>query len=135
MKEKKIRAIKLPDKQPTLRVIPMLYDTNPRGDIFGGWLMSQIDIAGSVIAFERAKGPIATISVEELSFLAPLFVGDVVSFYAKLVKVGQKSLTISIDVYAQRNRYAPYETVRISHAVLVYVAITEPGKSRLVPKE
>ncbi len=133
-KMKKTEVVKLPEKQPTLRVIPMVYDTNPRGDIFGGWLMSQIDIACSVVAFERAQGPVATIAVKELTFLAPLFVGDIVSFYANLVSVGEKSVTVDVDVYAQRNRYAPYETVKISHAELVYVAITEPGKSRLIPK-
>lgn len=123
----------LPSIQPTLRVIPMVYDTNARGDIFGGWLMSQIDIAGATVATIRAKGPVATIAVNELSFRAPLYVGDVVSFYAKVVAVGTKSLTVEIDVFAERNRSLSGEIVRISHANLVYVAVSEPGISRVIP--
>jgi acyl-CoA thioesterase YciA len=123
----------LPSIQPTLRVIPMVYDTNPRGDIFGGWLMSQIDIAGATVASVRAKGPVATIAVNELTFRAPLYVGDVVSFYAKVTAVGTKSLTVEVDVFAERNRQLSEEVVRVSHAVLVYVAVSEPGKSRVIP--
>lgn len=125
----------LPTQSPTLRVIPMVYDTNPRGDVFGGWLMSQIDIAGSIAAYERAKGPVATIAVKELTFMAPLFVGDIVSFYAKLISVGTTSLTINIEVYAERKTEYPSTVVKVSHAILVYVAVSEPGKSRLVPSE
>jgi acyl-CoA thioesterase YciA len=127
-------TLKLPDIQPTLRVIPMVYDTNPRGDIFGGWLMSQIDIACSIPAYERAKGPIATIAVKELLFEAPLYVGDIVSFYAKVTTVGTKSITVEVDVYAERKRNDVGSIVKASHAVLVYVAISEPGKSRVVPQ-
>ncbi|HEV2614930.1 MAG TPA: acyl-CoA thioesterase [Gammaproteobacteria bacterium] len=123
----------LPTIQPTLRVIPMVYDTNARGDIFGGWLMSQIDTAGATVAAVRAKGPVATIAVNELTFRAPLYVGDVVSFYAKVVATGTKSLTVEVDVFAERNRQLSGEVVRISHASLVYVAVSEPGKSRVIP--
>jgi acyl-CoA thioesterase YciA len=126
--------LKLPNIQPTLRVIPMIYDTNPRGDIFGGWLMSQIDIAGSVVASERAKGPIATVCVNELTFIAPIFVGDIVSLYAKVIAVGTKSLTVEVSVFAKRTRHVPHTIINISHAILVYAAISEPGKSRLIPK-
>lgn len=125
---------KLPTIHPTIRVIPMVYDTNPRGDIFGGWLMSQIDIAGAIVATQRAQGPVATIAVNELTFKAPLFVGDIVSFYAKVTKVGTKSLTVEVDVFAERNRQLTGEIVRVSHAVLIYVAVSEPGVSRAVPK-
>ena len=127
--------IKIPDIQPTLRVIPMNHDTNPRGDIFGGWLMSQIDMAGSVVAYRRAQGPVATIAVKELTFRAPLFVGDVVSLYATISAVGNTSITVDIDVYAQRERQSKPETVKISHAVLVFVAVLEPGQSRPVPQD
>lgn len=127
-------TVTLPDTQPTLRVIPMVYDTNPRGDIFGGWLMSQIDIAGATVAAVRTKGPVATINVNELTFEAPLYVGDVVSFYAKVTRVGTKSLNVEIEVYAERNRQISGEIVKISKAELVYVAISEPGKSRVIPK-
>jgi len=121
---------KLPDIQPTLRVIPMVYDTNPRGDVFGGWVMSQIDIAGSIVAYETAKGPIATIAVKELVFEAPLFVGDIVSLYAKLIKIGNKSVTVQVEVYAQR----PSGIVKATHAILVYVAVSKPGQSRVIEK-
>ena len=124
----------LPKEQPTLRVIPMVYDTNARGDIFGGWLMSQIDIAGATVATIRAKGPVATINVNKLTFEAPLYVGDVVSFYAKVTRVGTKSLNVEIDVFAERNRQLSGEVVKISNAELVYVAISEPGKSRVIPQ-
>ena len=127
-------TLKLPDIQPTLRVIPMIYDTNPRGDIFGGWLMSQIDIACSVPAYERAKGPIATIAVKELLFEAPLYVGDIVSFYSKVIAVGKKSITVEVDVYAERKRNEIGTVVKASHAVLVYVAVSEPGISRVIPQ-
>ncbi len=124
----------LPNDQPTLRVIPMVYDTNARGDIFGGWLMSQIDIAGATVASVRTKGPVATINVNKLTFEAPLYVGDVVSFYAKITRIGTKSLTVNVDVYAERNRQISGEIVKISNAELVYVAISEPGKSRVIPQ-
>lgn len=121
---------KLPDIQPTLRVIPMVYDTNPRGDVFGGWVMSQIDIAGSIVAYEAAKGPIATIAVKELIFESPLFVGDIVSLYAKLIKIGNKSVTVQVEVYAQRLN----EIVKTANALLVYVAVSKPGQARVIQK-
>ncbi len=127
-------SVKLPDIQPTLRVIPMTYDTNPRGDIFGGWLMSQMDIAGSIAAYEKAKGPIATIAVKELIFEAPLFVGDIVSLYANVVAVGNKSVTVHIDVYAERKKEMPSTIVKAGHGVLVYVAVSKPGQSRVIEK-
>jgi acyl-CoA thioesterase YciA len=132
LKSENKMSLKLPDIQPTLRVIPMPYDTNPRGDIFGGWLMSQIDIAGSIVAYEKAKGPIATIAVKELTFDAPLFVGDVVSLYSKVIAVGKKSVTVEIQVYAERKKENPSIIVKASHAVLVYVAISKPGQSRII---
>jgi acyl-CoA thioesterase YciA len=119
---------KLPEVQPTLRVIPMGYDTNPRGDIFGGWVMSQIDIAGSIAAFKTAKGPIATIAVKELVFESPLFVGDIVSLYTNVLKVGTKSVTVQVEVYAERQE----GVVKAANAVLVYVAVSKPGQSRVI---
>ena len=104
-------------------------DTNPNGDIFGGWLMSQIDIAGSVVAVERAKGPVATVAVKELQFIAPIFVYDLVSFYSDVKAVGKTSITVFVEVFAQR-RGDYSEVVKVSEATLVYVAVSEPGKKR-----
>lgn len=119
--------------QPTLRLTTLPNDANLNGDIFGGWLMSKIDIAGAVAAVQRANGPVVTIAVSQLQFIKPLFVYDLVSFYADIVHVGKTSLTVDIEVYAQRAR-ALHETVKVSVATYVYVAVSAPGKKRLVPK-
>lgn len=120
------------DRQPTLRITTRPNDANPAGDIFGGWLMSQIDIAGSIEAKVRAKGPVATIAVKELLFLKPLFVYDLVSFYTELVRVGSTSITVKIEVFATRFCEGEYRTIKISDATLVYVAISIPGVKRQI---
>lgn len=126
--------LKLPeDRCPTLRVTTQPNDANPTGDIFGGWLMSQIDIAGAITAAERAKGPVVTVAVKELTFIQPLFVHDLVSFYAEVVKVGTTSVTVDVQVYSQRQRRFSFEPIKVSNATLVYVAVTEPGKTRKIP--
>src|ERR1019366_398473 len=91
------------DREPTLRVVPMPADANFSGDIFGGWVMSHVDIAGSIPATRRARGRVATVAVNSFVFRQPVMVGDVVSFYAQVVKVGRTSITVSVEVYAQRN--------------------------------
>ena len=121
------------DKQPTLRVTTMPNDANAAGDIFGGWLMSQIDIAGAIEAKVRAKGPVATISVHELIFHKPLFVYDVVSFYTDITKVGTTSIDVAVEVYARRMREGDFQTIKVAWAKLVYVAISKPGIKRPVP--
>lgn len=123
------------EKQPTLRVTTMPNDANAAGDIFGGWLMSQIDIAGAIEAKVRAKGPIATISVKELIFHKPLFVYDLVSFYTDITKVGKTSIEVSIEVYARRMREGEFQTIKVAWAKYVYVAISKPGIKRPVPAE
>jgi len=90
------------DKQPTIRIIPMPADTNANGTIFGGWVMAQVDLAGSVPAAQRAMGKVATVAVNSFAFKEPVFVGDLVSFYAAVVKSGRTSITIDVEVYAQR---------------------------------
>lgn len=122
------------DKQPTLRVTTMPNDANAAGDIFGGWLMSQIDIAGAIEAQVRSKGAVATISVKELIFHKPLFVYDLVSFYTDLIRVGNTSIEVSVEVFARRMRGGEYETLKVAWATLVYVAISKPGVKRPVPK-
>jgi len=125
------------DKQPTLRLVPMPKDTNAAGDIFGGWIMSQADIAGSIAASRRAKGRIVTVAVNALQFKKPVFVNDVVSFYAEIIKVGRTSITVDVTVYAQRGlrHERPGEVVRVTEATLTYVAIDEQRRKRPVPPE
>ena len=91
-------------KEPTLRVVPMPADSNPSGDIFGGWVMSHVDIAGSIPAIRLAAGRVATVAVNSFVFRQPIMIGDLVSFYAEVVKVGRTSITVSVEVYAQRDR-------------------------------
>jgi acyl-CoA thioesterase YciA len=108
-------------------------DTNASGDIFGGWLMSQIDVAGATEAQVRSRGPVATVAVKELVFHKPIFVYDLVSFYTDGVRVGTTSMEISIDAFARRFENGEFKTIQVSWAKLVYVAITKPGQKRLVP--
>jgi acyl-CoA thioesterase YciA len=119
-------------KDPTLRVIPMPSDASHTGDIFGGWIMSQVDIAGGVIAARRARGRVATVAVNAFTFKQPVMIGDVVLFYAEVVKVGRTSITVDVEVFAQRNP-AVLETVKITEATLTYVATDESRRPREVP--
>ena len=126
--------ISLPDRQPTLRVAAMPSDANYTGDIFGGWLMGQVDVAGSIPALHRAKGRVATVAVNSFVFKQPIFVGDVVSFYTRIVKVGTTSITVEVEVYAQRDPAKPV-CVKVTEATLTYVAVGEDRKPRPVPPE
>jgi acyl-CoA thioesterase YciA len=124
----------LPRCGPTIRVVAMPSDANYTGDVFGGWLMGQVDVAGSIPALHRAKGRVATVAVNSFVFKQPLFVGDVVSFYAKIVKVGHTSITVNVEVYAQRDPARP-TCVKVTEALLTYVAVDENRKPRVVPAE
>ncbi len=127
-------TLKLPEnEQPMLRIIPMPADTNAHGTIFGGWVMAQVDLAGSVPAVERAQGPVVTVAVNSFRFREPVFVGDLVSFYARVVKVGHTSVTVDVEVYAQRGRDGRGEAVKVTEAQLTYVAIDQDRKPRPVP--
>ena len=124
-------AISLPiDKDPTLRVVPMPSDANYSGDIFGGWIMSQVDIAGSIPAAQLAKGRIVTIAVNSFLFKQPVMIGDLVSFYADVVKVGNTSITVDVEVFAQRRSL--HEIVKVTEATLTYVAVDENRKPRVI---
>lgn len=123
----------LPDREPSTRVLAMPSDTNASGDIFGGWIMAQVDIAGAVAAYRRAGGRVATVAVNSFHFHRPVFVGDLVSCYADVVKVGTTSLTVHVDVFAERDR-GNHECVRVTEADLVYVAVDAERKPRPVPK-
>ena len=122
----------LPDKQPAIRVAAMPADTNSAGSIFGGWIMSQVDIAGSIAALERARGRVVTVAVNSFEFHQPVFVGDLISCYAEVVKVGRTSVTVKVEVYAQRNPDNP-ETIKVTKAELTYVALDKNRKPRSVP--
>lgn len=124
----------LPTRHATLRVVPMPADCNITGDVFGGWVMAQVDIAGSIPAVARAKGRVVTVAVNSFLFKKPLFMGDVVSFYADIVKVGRTSLTINVEVYSQRNPIKP-TCVKVTEATLTYVAIGDDRKPRELPPE
>ena len=123
----------LPDDQPVLRIVPMPADTNAHGTIFGGWVMAQVDIAGSIPAWDRAQGPVVTVAVNSFVFKEPVFVGDIVSFYARVLKVGRTSVTIDVEVYAQRGRAGTREAVKVTEAQLTYVAVDEARRPRVVP--
>ena len=125
-------TVSLPAGEPVLRVVPMPADTNQHGDIFGGWIMSQVDIAGGVLAARRARGRVATVAVNSFTFKQPVSVGDLVSFYASIVRVGRTSVTIDVEVYAQRD---PRDliTVKVTEASLIYVAVGTDGRPRPLP--
>ena len=118
-------------RQPTLRVLPMPADANPSGDIFGGWVMAQVDIAGSIPAILAARGRVATVAVQSFVFRQPVLVGDVVSFYAEIARIGRTSITVDVEVYAQRNPAAP-ECVKVTEATLTYVAVDKQRRPRVV---
>jgi len=127
-------TVLLPEgKQPTLRVVPMPADANQHGDIFGGWIMSQVDIAGGVVAARRARGRVATVAVNSFVFKQPVQVGDLLSFYVDLVKIGNTSITVNVEVYAERRPSDPH-VVKVTEATLTYVAIDRDGRPRPVPK-
>lgn len=120
------------DREPILRVLAMPTDTNFAGDIFGGWIMSQVDIAASIVAFRRAKGRVVTVAVNSFEFHQPVFVGDLVSCYAEVVRIGRTSLTVEVEVYAERNRQIE-ECIKVTQATLTFVAVDDQRKPRVVP--
>jgi acyl-CoA thioesterase YciA len=129
--------IPLPEDDPILRLVPMPIDTNYAGDVFGGWIMAQVDLAGSLPAIRRARGRVATVAVNSFVFKQPVFVGDVVSFYAKILKTGRTSITVDVAVYAQRGLRQGNEEIciKVTEAVLTYVAVDEHRRPRVLPGE
>lgn len=122
---------------PTLRLVPMPTDTNHAGDVFGGWIMSQVDMAGSLLATRRASGRVVTVAVNNFVFKQPVFIGDIVSFYTEIIKVGRTSITVDVAVYAQRGtREGDKEIcIKVTEAVLTYVAVDEKRRPRIVPQK
>ena len=113
--------------EPALRVLAMPRDTNPMGDIFGGWIMSQVDMAGAVVASQLVKTRVVTVAVNEFTFKQPVLVGDIISCYGKVEKTGKTSITVNVEVCALRNRFDE-KCIKVTEATVVYVAIDENGK-------
>ncbi len=122
----------LPNREPVLRVIPMPKDLNSSGDVFGGWIMANVDLAASIPAVRRAKGRVVTVAVHAFVFKEPVFKNDLVSFYARVIKEGTTSVTVDVEVYSERNPADP-KVVKVTEATLTYVAIDESGKKRPLP--
>ena len=120
-------------KIPALRVVPMPADSNHNGDIFGGWIMAQVDVAGGTVAGRVARGRVATVAVNSFVFKQPVQIGDVLSFYAEVQRIGNTSVTVNVEVYAERGR-ADTKVVKVTEATLTFVAIDREGKPRPIPK-
>jgi acyl-CoA thioesterase YciA len=127
-------STRLPAREPVLRVVPMPADVNQHGDIFGGWIMAQVDIAGGVVAARQARGRVATVAVNSFTFKQPVSVGDLVSFYAEITKTGRTSVTVAVEVFAQRNP-GDVVTVKVTEASLTYVAVGADRRPRPVSPE
>jgi acyl-CoA thioesterase YciA len=125
----------LPDgAELVLRMLPLPADTNSNGDIFGGWLMAQVDLAGAVLPSRIARGRIATVAVNQFLFKQPVSVGDLLSFYARVERIGTTSVTVHVEVLAERNP-ADVQVVKVTEANLTYVAIDRDGKPRAIPRD
>jgi acyl-CoA thioesterase YciA len=125
------------DQEPTLRLVPQPKDTNAGGDIFGGWIMSWVDVAGAIVASRRAGGRIVTVAVNAFHFRKPVYLSDIVSLYAKVVRVGTTSITVEVKVFAERGWHTPSpgSSVWVTEATLTYVAIDSKGNKRPLPEE
>jgi len=122
------------DRHLVMRVMPTPADANVNGDIFGGWIMAQVDIAGAVLPSRVVKGRLATVAVNQFIFKQPVSVGDLLSFYAKVERVERTSVTVRVEVYAERNP-ADLHVVKVTEANLTYVAIDLQGRPREIPKD
>lgn len=126
---------RLPERPPTTRMLAMPTDTNASGDIFGGWIMAQVDIAGAIAAYRRARGRVVTVAAHSFQFHHPVYVGDIVSFYADVAEVGNTSITVNVEVYAERDRQThghARECQRVTEATFTYVAIDNNRKPRRI---
>lgn len=123
----------MPDDVPSIRTIAMPADTNPNGDIFGGWLMSQMDLAAGNVAARRSRGRAATVAVEAITFLSPVAVGDEVSLFAKILTIGRTSMRIEVEAW--RRARSSEDTRKVTEATFTFVAIDEEGRPRSVPPE
>lgn len=128
-----IAPLQLPsDRQLVMRVMPKPADVNGNGDIFGGWIMAQVDVAGAILPGRIAKGRIATVAVNQFVFKQPVSMGDLLSFYARIERIGRTSVTVNVEVFAERNPAELY-VVKVTEANLTYVAIDRDGRPRPIP--
>ena len=129
-----VPRVELPtDKELVMKVIPMPADCNPNGDIFGGWVMAQVDLAGGVIPARHAQGRMATVAVNQFVFKQPVRVGDILSFFSTLTRLGRTSVTVQVEVYAER--FLSQKTyIKVTEASLTYVAIGDDGRPRELPR-
>ena len=128
-----IAPLHLPDdRQLVMRTMPMPADANGNGDIFGGWIMAQVDLAGAVLPARIAKGRIVTVAVNQFIFKQPVSIGDLLSFYAKVERIGKTSVTVNVEVYAERDP-SNLHVVKVTEANLTYVAIDREGRPRAIP--
>jgi acyl-CoA thioesterase YciA len=121
------------DQELVLKVIPLPADCNANGDIFGGWVMAQVDLAGSVLPARYTRGRMATVAVKEFVFKQPVRVGDILSFFAKVDRIGRTSVTVNVEVYAE-GYFSQGQYVKVTQATLTYVAIDEAGQPREIAK-
>lgn len=121
------------DRELVMKVIPMPADCNANGDIFGGWVMAQVDLAGSVLPARHVRGRMATVAVNEFVFKQPVRVGDILSFFAGIERIGRTSVTVQVEVFAERYS-AQGQYVKVTEARLTYVAIDDQGKPRPIPR-
>ena len=120
------------NSESIIRTVAMPADTNPNGDIFGGWLLSQMDIAGGVLAQSRAKGRVATIAINAMKFIAPVKVGDTVTCYGKVIKIGNTSITVKLRVTS--GTPGKNNTNEVTNGTFIYVAIDSDGKPKQLPQ-
>lgn len=120
-------------RDPIIRTVPQPADMNGNGDIFGGWVLSQMDVAGGVLAARVAKGRVATVAITAMTFVEPIKVGDVVSIYGHVAKIGRSSITIDLETIVQRRHDAA--EIQVTHGTYVFVAIDAEGRPRPVPPE
>jgi acyl-CoA thioesterase YciA len=126
--------LSLPDgAELVLRMMPMPADANPSGDVFGGWIMAQVDLAGAVLPSRIARGRVATVAVKQFIFKQPVSIGDLLSFYAKVVRIGNTSITVQVEVIAERNP-ADLHVVKVTEAELTYVAIDRDGRPQKIDR-
>ena len=121
------------DKELVLKVIPMPADTNGNGDIFGGWVMAQVDLAGAVLPARYVDGRMATVAVNQFIFKQPVRVGDILSFFAAVTRIGNTSITVQVEVFAERFR-AQGRYIKVTEASLTYVAIDDAGKPQKIAR-
>ncbi len=130
----RLSPVSLPDGyELVMRVMPMPADVNANGDVFGGWIMAQVDVAGAVLPVRVARGRLATVAVREFIFKQPVSIGDLLSFYARITRVGRTSITVQVEVFAERDPVNP-QVVKVTEASLTYVAIDDQGQPRVIPR-